>query len=142
MKNTALKEFLKCFLVLGLLILNAWIWLLIAPNVEGNGNAITNIYEKILLLFIAGPIVETYLIQVLILDESMKFLKINKHLAIFIAAIIFGLLHYKHWAYMAKTFIDGFFFSYLYLSFKPNQLKSFWFTTLVHAVYNIIAYFS
>jgi|688.fasta_scaffold73188_2 hypothetical protein len=142
MKSAGVHTFFKFFLTLGLLILNAWIWVVIAPNVESNGNDITNIYEKIILVFILGPIVETYFIQILIVDESIKSLKLNKHLAVFISAVVFGLLHYKNWAYFLKTFIDSFFFGYLYLSFNPNQLKSFWFTALVHSVYNIIAYLS
>ncbi|MBR2649422.1 MAG: CPBP family intramembrane metalloprotease [Sediminibacterium sp.] len=142
MENKNLELVLKCMLTLGLMILNAWIWVLLAPNVNSNGNDILNVYEKSILVFVIAPLVETYIAMTLILDESIRYLKFNKHIAVFVSATVFGLLHHTHWAYMCKTFIDGFFLGYLYVSFKPDIKKAFFLTALVHAIYNIIAHFS
>jgi membrane protease YdiL (CAAX protease family) len=123
-------------------MINAWIFTALFPTIQGNGKSIQNIYERFIVTCIAAPLIETYLIQVLLLKESINYLKLNKHFAVIISSLIFGSLHYQHWAYISKTFIDGLLLGYLYVSFLPNFNKAFFYVAIVHAIYNLIALLS
>ena len=142
MKSISKNQYAKFILVLVLMVINAWMFAIIFSNVQSNGKSIQNVYERFFISCIAAPLIETYLIQVLILKESIKYLKLNKHLAVLISSLIFGLMHYQHWAYVCKTFIDGILLGYLYLAFLPNLNKAFLFVALAHATYNLIAFLS
>lgn len=98
-----------------------------------------SILEEIVAVVFFGPLIETYLVQYLIITTILKYSKQNTLLALFISALVFGLSHYYSVPYIIKTFFAGLTFGTLFLSQRPNFNKAFIYVLITHASYNLFA---
>jgi len=85
-----------------------------------------------------GPLVETFIFQMLII-ESLKHFGVNLKISIFFSSLLFGLFHSHSFFYFVNASIGGFLFSYQYCKFKTIELR-FWFTFILHSSVNLTIY--
>jgi hypothetical protein len=93
-----------------------------------------------ILVGIIGPLVETYLFQVVLIYFLSKINYLNNHkiLLIIVASIIFGILHSYSLLYIISTFLAGVILNYSYLIYKNKTLSSFVIVLSIHSIHNII----
>ncbi|WP_421806462.1 type II CAAX prenyl endopeptidase Rce1 family protein [Flagellimonas sp.] len=96
------------------------------------------------LAVIFAPILETLIGQLLPIKIIQKLLR-NKHntIPMLISAILFSLMHfgYSIW-YSLLTFPLGLLLAKTYIVFQKRKESSFWVTTAIHSLRNIIAVIS
>ncbi|WP_029687890.1 CPBP family intramembrane glutamic endopeptidase [Thermoanaerobacter sp. A7A] len=94
----------------------------------------------LILAGIVGPILETYLFQVVLLYllSKINYLNNNKILLIIIASMIFGIGHHYSFSYIIFGFLAGLIFNYSYLIYKNKTMSSFAIVLSIHSIYNII----
>lgn len=94
----------------------------------------------VLVVFIA-PLFETFLFNFLPIKTVQYFTK-NKYVIVFLASIIFSLIHTYSFVYMIMTYIGGLGLNTFYLvtEGKKGKLKALGLTTLLHSVYNLIGF--
>ncbi len=135
-RYSALKLILICLLIE---ISTSFIFSKLFPHGGSTGYEFESFAEEIALAVFIAPIIETYLIQYLIITTVLKYSKQNNLLALFISAIIFGLSHYYSIPYIMKTFFAGLTFGTLFLSQMPDFKKGFIYVWITHAAYNLFA---
>ena len=137
------------YLVVGLVIklLNALIFSLCLynhPELMSNPIDDEAVDYQIFLGVFLGPIFETYLFQVLIINFADNFLSKNAKaqslIVISLSATIFAAVHYFSWAYQLAMIIPGFIFAYGYWFFRQqkSQAVAFWVVCVLHMLYNLI----
>ena len=107
---------------------------LIGENTEGPD--LSSWFFVIILI----PIFETYVNQYLPfkLMQKWSWTKNKYGLYILVSAIIFGLLHTYSLQYMIFGFSGGLLLAYMYFFYSKTPRKSFWSTTLIHALKNSV----
>lgn len=118
-------------------IINSFIFAFLFPDVKGS--EFENIYEELFVVVLFAPLIETYLIQHLIIINVLKYCKENLFLALIISATFFGLAHTYSIIYVAKTFISGLIFGILYLTMRKNSNKAIALVAFTHSAYNLFA---
>ncbi|AIS51983.1 abortive infection protein [Thermoanaerobacter kivui] len=93
-----------------------------------------------ILVGIIGPVLETYLFQVVLLYFLSKINYLNNHkaLLIIVASIIFGILHSYSLFYMISTFLAVVILNYSYLIYRNKTLSSFAIVLSIPSIHNII----
>lgn len=93
-------------------------------------------------LIILIPILETFIHQHLPfkLMQSWSWAKNKYGLYIIVSAIVFGLIHTYSLQYMIFAFSVGLILGYMYFFYSKTPRKSFWSTTLIHALRNLVAF--
>lgn len=93
---------------------------------------------------IFGPLLETAIFQFLPIETYFKFSKsqsVNKKWATIIASsIIFGVTHNYNILTMIDAFIAGIIFATIYFYFKEEGMSGFFFTFLIHSMFNTYAF--
>jgi len=126
------------------------IWLLsyavILPFIPFNDGIENPIREHhIIIYFIAAcliaPILETAMHQSFPIYIFTKVLIKNKHLAIFISALTFGLIHFYSLYYILLTFVVGLLYAWAYLNYYERRgfAHAFWGIAVAHALRNVVA---
>ncbi len=118
-------------------IINSYIFAFLFPDVKGS--EFENIYEELFVVVLFAPLIETYLIQYLIIINVLKYSNENLFLALIISATFFGLAHTYSIFYVAKTFISGLIFGILYLTMRKNSNKAILLVSFTHSTYNLFA---
>ncbi len=118
-------------------ILNSLIFAFVFPDVKGG--EFVNIYEEIIVAGLVAPLVETYFIQHLVIQNVLKYSKGNSLLAWILSAIVFGLAHTYSVVYVAKTFVSGLIFGILYLTLAESTNKAFLYVAATHSAFNFFA---
>ncbi|MDP1845004.1 MAG: CPBP family glutamic-type intramembrane protease [Sediminibacterium sp.] len=118
-------------------IINSYIFAFLFPDVKGS--EFQNIFEELFVVVLFAPIIETYLIQHLVIINVLKYSKGNFLFALLVSAIVFGLAHTYSIIYIIKTFISGLIFGILYLTMRKNSNKAILFVTFTHSAYNLFA---
>jgi Type II CAAX prenyl endopeptidase Rce1-like len=119
---------------------------LIYYSPEVGGATITTEYDKIFILFI-GPIVETLIFQVLILEFVLRILaRYDSKLIIglLISSLTFMLTHNYSLFYIIMAFISGLIYAGLYLSIREKTQEpaiAFGVTTLLHISHKSFEFF-
>ncbi|SMO35785.1 hypothetical protein SAMN06265171_101257 [Chryseobacterium rhizoplanae] len=110
-------------------------------QIESNNTENFSQIEKIIIILMIAPILETLIFQH-ILYLVLKKIKIqNDILCIVIMSIIFSSMHYYNWLYMVMTFFGGLILNNLYLYYyKHNNKYCFILTVLFHALFNLYGY--
>ncbi|TXT28542.1 MAG: CAAX amino terminal protease [Chitinophagaceae bacterium] len=118
-------------------IINSYIFAFLFPDVKGSD--FENIYEELFVVVLFAPLIETYLIQHLVIKNVLKYSNNNLLLALLLSAIVFGLAHTYSIIYVVKTFISGLIFGILYLTMRKNSEKAILYVAVTHAVFNLFA---
>ncbi|MBW8333661.1 MAG: CPBP family intramembrane metalloprotease [Prolixibacteraceae bacterium] len=94
------------------------------------------------LIIILVPILETFIHQHLPfkLMQNWSWAKNKYGLYILVSAIVFGLVHTYSFQYIIFAFSVGLILAYMYFFYSKNPRISFWSTTLIHALRNLIAF--
>ncbi len=87
------------------------------------------------------PIIETYFLQKLTISWLSRKLK-SEWLIVFLAALLFGMLHCYSVPHMAKAFLTGLMFAILYVTIQKKGKEPFWYVAASHATFNFIAFLS
>lgn len=85
------------------------------------------------------PLIETFLLNFLPYQIFKRFIKKNV-IIIILNALLFSVLHHYSYTYMVMTFIGGIFLNFFYVACVHKKHFAFLFTTLLHAVYNLIGF--
>ncbi|MDR2273926.1 MAG: CPBP family intramembrane metalloprotease [Sphingobacterium sp.] len=93
-------------------------------------------------LVVIAPILETLLVQVLVL-ELLRKLKISASMSVLIAAIIFGVFRcYNIWYFLA-TIISVFVFAYYYMALRSQgKWNKILLVIALHALANVLSFLS
>jgi hypothetical protein len=98
--------------------------------------------EIIFEVIILAPLIETFFVQFIIIELSLKFFSNKKYIyfySILISALIFGILHQYNTAYIIATFVLGLWFGVIYVFYKKNKkFNPFLALLIIHLVYNSI----
>lgn len=98
--------------------------------------------EVVVEVILLAPLIETFLVQFIIIEISLQLLSRKKYkyiYSILFSASVFGILHQYNVAYVIATFVLGLWFGSLYIFYKKNKkIKPFLAVLLVHLVYNSI----
>lgn len=86
---------------------------------------------------IFGPLVETFLFQMLPYYLFKKAGISNQYLVLFLPAIIFGYFHTYNPLYQLGAFTNGLVFNYTYIWYRINYKLAFLLVTLLHSAYNL-----
>lgn len=101
----------------------------------------TSLTEIFILSLIFSPLIETFIVQYLIIETLLYFKKIKTNLIIVISAFSFSLLHNYNLTYILLTVIPGLIYAsyyiYLKLETKKNPFLQIW---ALHALYNFIVF--
>jgi len=97
--------------------------------------------EKIIVIMIIAPILETLIFQH-ILYILLKKIKIkNDIICIIIMSLIFSQVHWYNWLYVIMTFIGGLILNSFYIKINNNTPKySYAITVLFHALFNLYGF--
>jgi hypothetical protein len=109
---------------------------LVGENTEGPD------VSSFFIIVILAPILETLLHQHLPfkLMQSWSWTKNKYGFYIIVSAILFGLIHAYSLQYMIFAFSVGLILAYMYFFYSKSPGKSFWSTTLIHAMRNLFAF--
>jgi Type II CAAX prenyl endopeptidase Rce1-like len=94
--------------------------------------------ERIFVVVLFAPIIETLIFQFFVIEKSIKYLKSNKLTALFLSAILFGLSHHYSIAYISKAFCAGLLFGLLYFVVQNKGRNPILYVTIAHASFNFI----
>jgi uncharacterized protein len=99
--------------------------------------AFSNKTEELLLIVLAGPLVETFIFQYL----PFYFLKnrIADVYIIILAAVLFAAGHGYNWVYVLGALLAGILYGTVY-AIKSKVGKGFLYTLLLHVLYNAFAF--
>ncbi len=128
-------------LLLIALILNISYTLLFSnlfANSFTNAPKYDSLTEAFFLAVIFGPIIETLLFQSFIIKYSLKFFQNDKLIAILLSATLFGVAHTYSVPYMAKAFISGLLYAFLFFIFLHKERNPVIYITILHATFNAI----
>ena len=93
-------------------------------------------WEKVLLVCVVSPVVETIIFQKIVIDTAFKYTR-NYGFSLIVSALLFALVHNYSFLYVAKMFVAGFLFGLLFIACKGD--KPLLHVMLAHSFYNIIA---
>ena len=94
----------------------------------------------IVLVVIAGPVIETFLAQALPVYFTRSFIKRNTSIvAVSLSTILFSLLHsgYSYW-YALLMVPSGLLFALTFIVFQRRKPSAFWMTSIVHSSTNLV----
>lgn len=94
--------------------------------------------EKLVLFVIVGPLVETLLLQYVVI-EIFKSTKIALKYCCLLSALVFALLHLYNVFYFLYAFVSGLLFAFLYIRGKSER-NSILLVLIAHTIYNGIAF--
>jgi len=95
-----------------------------------------NFIFKLLVIVIAGPLLETLIFQYAIIDYITGKQR-QELLAILVSAFCFCLTHFFSLQYMVATFCSGIWFAFIFLVFRAKNSSAFLWTFVAHAAYNL-----
>ena len=122
---------------------------IIIDTLDINDNEIgginTDDYSFVSLLFltvIIGPIIETFIAQKIPIKLSQKFSR-KRIIPLLFSSIFFSILHigYSFW-YSLLIFPLGLLLAEIFIIFEERKESSFWVTTIIHSLKNLIAVIS
>ena len=98
---------------------------------------------QLLTSVVLGPIFETLLFQVLII-EALRSFKVSDIYSILISSLLFALSHSYNISYMIVTFIPGIIFALYYIGLRRRRdwFVSAFFVFAVHSLYNLFVFFT
>lgn len=98
-----------------------------------------NVKEAFWVAVIFAPLVETYLIQYLVIKNVHKWTGIY-WIAVLASAIIFGALHTYSVPYMILTFLSGIVYGIIYVVLALRGKDPFVYIALTHALHNLTGF--
>lgn len=108
-------------------------------NLDFSNYSLSEIIFEVIIL---APLIETFFIQFIIIELSLRFFSNKKYIyfySILTSALIFGILHQYNTAYIIATFILGLWFGTIYVFYKKNKnCNPFLALFTIHLVYNSI----
>jgi uncharacterized protein len=102
-------------------------------------NSFGSISEEILIGIIFGPLIETLIFQLAIIETVRK--KLSPFFACLVSALIFGLQHCYNFYYFLFAFFVGIILAYLYY-IGGTRLKGFLLVLTAHMLYNSLVFAS
>ena len=109
-------------------------------NEQSNGSSFDEIpiWEKLFLILIVGPILETLFLNYLPILVLKNFTKNNFVFLIF-NSTIFSLLHNYSWVYIFFAFLSALLLNiyFLIIMIEKNEMEAIKFTVLLHFSYNL-----
>ena len=103
-----------------------------------------SIREKIFEVVFLAPLIETVLIQFLLIELFLYVfsrLKNNERnsLSVLLSGLVFGILHQYNISYMIAASILGWFFGSIYIFYKINgKMRPFFAVLIVHSIHNLV----
>lgn len=88
---------------------------------------------------LAGPIIETYLVQHLLISYSHQWLK-RYWPGLLLSILVFAVLHHYSVPYMVKTLLSGTVYGLVYMVSRIRSWPAIWYTCLVHMLHNFTAF--
>jgi membrane protease YdiL (CAAX protease family) len=122
---------------LGLYILFGY--LLFPEQQSASATLNLNVKEVFWVAVIFAPLVETYLIQYLVIKNVHKWTGIY-WIAVLASAIIFGALHTYSVPYMILTFLSGIIYGIIYVVLALRGKDPFVYIALTHALHNLTGF--
>ena len=109
------------------------------PNNKIDGLEIS-VLEKLFIIAIVAPAVETYFFQFLIIKYLKKYA--NSLVALVVSALAFSAAHTYSLAYIAKTLIAGLEYGilFIYFSEKFNYRYAYLAVVTSHCIYNLLGF--
>ena len=110
---------------------------------ETSGKGLESIIEQLIFGVLIVPLIETLLLQSLIITIICKIVKrpsLNIIPALAISALAFGLNHSYNMAYFIYTLIIGFFLAFAYFIARYRKESAILSVFLIHAIFNLISY--
>jgi len=95
---------------------------------------------RLITVILFAPIIETILVQKLLIEVSLKYINGSKLLAILLSAGIFGIAHHYSIANIFKAFIAGLLYGLLYCAMKYKNKNPVLFVAVAHAIFNSIGF--
>ena len=92
--------------------------------------------NKVLLLIVIGPVLETVLFQYLPISIAQRFTK-KKWVIIFSSSVVFGLGHLYNPVYFTMAFFGGVICSYLFIYSEERKKSGILFCIVFHSLYNL-----
>ena len=128
--------YLSCFLI----VFSVLPFILLTEVLVGESTEGPDLSSWFLVIILA-PILETLINQHLPFKLMQKWSWTrNKYgLYIIVSALVFGLSHTYSLQYMIFAFSGGLILGYMYFFYSKTPRKSFWSTTLIHALKNSVA---
>ena len=113
----------------------------IQSNFWDNGFNELNIFLKFFLAVVIAPIFETILLNLLPIVVLEKLTK-NKYIIVFLASLLFAVLHWYSIYYVIFTFFGGILLNsfFLIIQCKSNTNQAVIFTILYHSLYNLFGF--
>ncbi len=138
MKRSAWQLVAGGYLVkLGLYILFGY--LLFPEQQSASATLNLNVKEAFWVAVIFAPLVETYLIQYLVIKNVHKWTGIY-WIAVLASAVIFGALHTYSVPYMIVTFLSGIVYGIIYVVLALRGKDPFVYIALTHALHNLTGF--
>ncbi len=103
------------------------------------GFKFASILEELLLAVILVPVIETYVLQHLVI----KFLQsklVSVGLILLVCGLVFGLMHVYNVGYFLKACISGMIYGLLYLSMEHKNSNPILFVSICHSMYNLTGF--
>ena len=145
-KNNLINvKILFIFLILSILLAIGFNYFLIKFNIQSNfwdnGFNEFNIFLKFFLVVVISPVLETIitnLIPIVILEKLIK----NKYIIVFLASLLFAVLHWYSIYYVIFAFFGGILLNsfFIIIQNKSNTNKAVIFTILYHSLYNLFGF--
>ena len=109
------------------------------PN-HSAGPKIDSLIEHFFIAVILSPLVETALVQYLVINFIINKIKNSSLLACIVSSVIFAAFHHYSFAYVLKTFLSGFLYGTLYLTTIQKNSNAFLVTSIAHSIFNTVGF--
>src|SRR5690606_37583117 len=95
-------------------------------------------WYRFTILVIVGPLLETLIYQVLII-EALNYFKVNHFYVILISALLFSVSHNHHIVFLFSTFLPGIIYAVYYIKLRQinGWVYSAMFIFFLHSLYNL-----
>lgn len=138
--STNTKAYILFFVALmfGVVLISSLIELLIIGETSNSARWLSySLLEKILLVIIIPPIIETFINQWLVFKMVGSYTD-NRIFIILVSAVIFGLLHGPDYIKMTVSFFLGIILMSAFIMWEGKSLSKYLVTVIIHMLYNAI----
>lgn len=133
-----IKPFLLAQLALFLLAI-AFDFLIVKYNLDSgfdSADIFSSKTQKIILVIVFAPLIETLIFNLLVNEFLMKFL--DYKLIIFFSSMLFAIIHFYSLYYALYAFFGGIIFNFIYFKYRYSALTSYLIVTLLHLNHNLL----
>jgi hypothetical protein len=107
---------------------------------DNSGPHFESIIERIILVIVIAPIVETYIFHYWLIKKILKHSSNNKILSLAVSSLIFGLGHHYSIAYILNATIAGIFYALMFFAITENKRNPYFYIAATHASFNFIGF--